>query len=354
MDIEEVIRLAGWYSENTRAVQKKYAALVGVLQNNSQQPTQQPVAEPLKELKSALAEMPTAKLSVLQLGVLERLGVSDLLGRRGKRWVDKKIRSTTYDPATTYQTLHEAHQRISSAQQILNTFRENAVSIGFSDAPFDIDLEHPYRVNVIFKEGASIDDVTEWKKSASEWELIFAGVSAVVGQRPEDVRVVGASSGSIILTVAASPLVAKVLASISKSIASIANDYLDFQMRREELERSRMMTEVIRTDLARQEKERRASGIDRIIDAVKEVAPNATEEAVAKLRKSVEKQIGFAERGGELDFVDERNGVGEVDEGLADDFEQIRVMIEQFRAEKQKYNLLTKPVEDPDDSDEGA
>ncbi len=47
----------------------------------------------------------------------------------------------------------------------------------------------------------------------------------------------------VIYTLSATPVVTKILATVSKHIASIANDYLDFQLNLEKLRRSRMMSD---------------------------------------------------------------------------------------------------------------
>lgn len=351
MNIIEVIRLADWLKENTTDVDSEYQALVDVLQNNATQPTQQPVTEPFKELCATLSSMPTEELSTLQMRVLEDLDIIDLIGRRGKQWLKQKIRLTTYDPATTFETIQKASQRILAAKQKLLEFKTSATTIGFSEStPRD---EHtPYVVNVIFQGDASISNVRDWKKTATDWELIISGAAGVVGEKPEDIKVIGASNGSIIFSLSATPLVTKVLATISKHIASIANDYLDFQLKREELERSRMMSDAIKNDLKRQEDERRKEGKTIILDEVKKLAPTATPEEIAKLTKAIDKQISFSESGGEVDFItppDIDVDAEGFDEDLAETVQEIRVLIEEYRAETQQTKLLTMQNDDDDE-----
>ena len=79
MEVSEIIRLADWFEQNVAEVEPKYPALVGVLQNNAQQPSQQPITEQLIDLSEKLAEMPTQELSMLQTRVLENLEVVDLV-----------------------------------------------------------------------------------------------------------------------------------------------------------------------------------------------------------------------------------------------------------------------------------
>lgn len=345
MDVIEVIRLADWFSQNTTEVDPLYLVLVSVLQNNAQQPSQLPVAEPLNGLSEALAEMPTQELSAIQMRLLNDLEVADLIGRRGKRWLNLKVRATTYDPATTFLTIQRASQLIADAKRRLNEFKVSAGTIGITSESslLTTSLPSAYVINIIFQGDVSITNVRDWKKTAADWDLIISGVAGVAGEKPEEVKVIGTSNGSIILSLSATGLVTKILATISKHIAHISNDYLDFQLKREDLERSRMMSQAIRNDLSRQESERRLAGQREVIDAVKKIVPNAKPDSLASLEKAVEKHIAFSERGGDVDFVtppvydEDTDGF---DQALAVDVAEIRELIEAYRSEKRQTKLL--------------
>ncbi len=355
MEVSEIIRLADWFEAHSTDVQPMYEALVGVLQNNAQQPSQQPVTDPLKALSRALAAMPTHELSSLQMRTLDQLDVAELVGNQGKKWLNGKIKATTYDPATTFDTIQKASNRLKSAKQQLVQFKSAAAPVGFA-SPKQIDAPTPYVINVIFQGEASIGDVRDWKKTAADWEFIIGGVAAVVGERPEDVKVVGASNGSIIFTLSATPLITKILATISKHVASIANNYLDFQLKREDLKRSKIYTKVMQDELDRLEKDKRLEVKAEIMEQVKALAENASPETLSKLEKAVDRHITFGEKGGELDFVappavDE--GAEDYDGDLAETVEEIRNLIEEYQAEAQRTKLLTmQDHEDDEDEDE--
>jgi hypothetical protein len=353
MEVSQVVQLSEWLDENLKDVTPKLSALVDVLQNNSQQPSQQPVTEPLKDFSRALAGMQTSELSALQIGVLEEMDVAKLVGKQGKAWINRRVRTMTYDPATTFQSVQEGQQKLEEAQRLLREFKSSASKVGFEDAD-EVDAPTPYVFNVIFQEDAAIKNVRDWKKTANDWELIIGGVTAVAGEKPEDVAVVGAQNGSIIYTLSATPLVTKILATVSKHIASIANDYLDFELKREELRRSQMMSEAIESDLKRQEDERRATGKAHILDAIKEIVPDAMPENIAKLEKAVDRHIKFSEEGGDVDFVlppELDQEADDYDEDLAQTVNDVRELIQDYRSEVQKKKLLTYVEEDEDEDD---
>lgn len=309
--------------------------------------------QPLKDLSRALADMQTSEISALQLEVLEKVDIAKLVGKQGKAWINHHVKSTTYDPATTFQKVEKGQQKLKEAQRLLKEFKASAQNVGFYESD-KVDSPTPYVFNVIFQEDAAIKNVRDWKKTATDWELIISGVTAVADEKPEDVAVVGAQNGSIIYTLGATPIVTKILATVSKHIASIANDYLDFQLKREQLHQARMMSDTIEKDLKKQENERRLKGKTSIIDAVNQIVPDAKPEDIAKLEKAVDRHIKFSEEGGNVDFIlppelDEEDE--DYDDGLAQTVDDVRQLIQDYRTETQKTKLLIY-IEDEDEDEQ--
>ncbi len=350
MDVSQVVQLADWFQKHILEVTAKYAALVSVLQSNSQQANLLPVAPSLDDLSGILSDMPTSELSILQLRVLDGLEVAHLLGKSGRAWINRSIRTSTFDPATTYRVISDANEKLAQAGMTLSAFKTAAAKLGFQSTAGSgsiesaDDLKDSYVFNIIFQQAAAIKNVRDWKKTASDWELIITGVTAVANETPEDVVVVGAQNGSIIFTLSAAPIVTKILATISKHIAGIANDYLDFQIKREELRRSRMMSDAIENDFKRQEGERRTSGELAILTAVKAIVPEAKDAELEKLKKAIQRHITFSENGGEVDFVlpaQTDQDSSDQDHDLEKDINDIRKVIQDYQAEVQKTKLLT-------------
>jgi len=355
MEVSQVVQLANWYKMHFKELESKYSTLVNVLQHNSQQASKQPIADPLKNLSRALGKMPISELSSLQIRILEDLDVAQLVGKSGRIWIIRTVQTSTYDPATAFQTVQEAFQKLVEAQNRLEEFKNSAAGVGFKRDDI-IDAPTPYAFNVIFRGDAAIGNVTDWKKTAADWEFYLGSVAVAAGEKPEDVSVVGAQNGSIIYTLCAAPIVTKVLATISKHIASIANDYLDFQLKREQLERSRMYSEAIKNDLNRQEKERREESKVALMKVIKEMLPDAEPEALAKVDKAIDRYITFTEKGGEMDYIlpppmDEESE--NYDDDLAHTVEEIRDLIQGYREEVQKTKLLSQ-VKNDDELDDDS
>ena len=338
MEVQEVISLADWFNENLDQAINAHTSLVNVLRHNAQQANKQPVQELLEDLVRVLAAMPTEQLSLLQLRVLEKLEVSDLIGKRGAKWIEKTVKTETYDPATAFQLAADANSKLQQAKAQLDSFGSAASAVGFVRSDFDEETDH-LLINIIFQNDASIANVRDWKKRSAEWEQIIAGLAAAVGEKPEDVTVAGFSNGSIILTLAATAAVTKLLAMISKHIVGIAHDILSVRIKVEELRQARMMTKNMQTEFNNLEKTRRDTGKAEIAEEIDRALPNLEPEVRTKLNKSIDKALAFGEAGGEVDFVlpdREEDGEAEVVEA----FDEIRTLVEDQQRVRQAVKLL--------------
>ena len=296
MEVQEVISLADWFNENLDQAINAYTSLVNVLQHNAQQVDKQPVQEPLEDLVRVLAAMPTEQLSLLQLRVLENLEVSGLIGRRGAKWIEETVKTKTYDPATTFQSTQDANSKLQQAKAQLDSFGSAATAVGFVRSDFEEETDH-LLINIIFQNDASIANVRDWKKRSAEWEQIIAGLAEAVGEKPEDVTVAGFSNGSIILTLAATAAVTKLLAMISKHIVGIAHDILSVRIKAEELRQARMMTDNMQEEFKNLEKTKRDAGKAEIAEEIGRALPDLEPEIRTKLDKSIEKALAFGEAG---------------------------------------------------------
>lgn len=346
MEIREIIRLADWFDEEADKLISLYSALTNILQHNAQQASSQPVKDPLEELTEYLRDMPTEQISTLQFRILGDLETDQLIGQRGAQWINETVKSTTYDPATTYSNSQQALQKIQETRTKLNAFRSSSEGIGITRTSYDTD-DGDYLINIVFQNDVAISNIRDWKKTASDWDQIVSGISGAVGEKPEDTAVVGVSNGSIIVTLGATAAVTKILATISKHITSIAHDILSIRLKAEELRQMKMTTKNMENEFKLIEKTKRDDGLVEIKAAIAEVLPDLAPEVSAKLDNSIKKALAFGEAGGELDFVVPEDDIDDddVDEELTEEFELIRGLVEEQQKMQQEVKLLTGQTE---------
>jgi len=164
-------------------------------------------------------------------------------------------------------------------------------------------------------------------------------VSVAAGEKPEDIKVAGATKGSIILGLLATYALVRLLAMISKEIASVTRNLYAISNIREQAKQEKIKSKILEQEYLRLEKEAKSNGVDKIMAAIKKELPKGTQnDAIAGLKKSIEKLIKFNENGGTLDFVSPAN---EDDEDPDTPLAEIRQLIHDAQNEREAVKLLT-------------
>ena len=337
MEAQEVIRLADWFNDYVDQGFSIYSILVSVLQHNAQQANKQPVKEPLDNLVLFLEKIPTRQLSELQYRILEELSISNLLGKRGAKWIEDTVKTNTYDPANTYELTNNAYIKLKEAGDKLNLFREASSNIGITRSYFEPE-KNKLLINVIYQNEASISNMRDWKKWAHAWEQIISGLTAAVDEKPEDVSIVGVSNGSIIITLAATATCTWLMSLIFKHITDSWKRKLDVQLKMEELRQVHMLTKKMEMEFKVLETERKDNAKRKIQEEITRKFPNLENEVKAKLDKSIERSLDFGEAGGDVDFVIPKGVEGDHERNV--EIEEVRESINELQNAKQEIKLL--------------
>ncbi|WP_201339134.1 hypothetical protein [Isorropodon fossajaponicum symbiont] len=90
------------------------------------------------------------------------------------------------------------------------------------------DLENNALMRVGFKSEASIDDIESLKKWAIIWFKIGSGITIANKGAAKDIKIVGATTGSIILELAVSLPILKVFTSIMLDVSKATERYYNY------------------------------------------------------------------------------------------------------------------------------
>ena len=345
MDVQEIIRLANWFDENTGKAISAYIDLAEVLQNNAQQSHQLPIQEPLETLISILNQMPTQRLTQLQHNLLSTINVDHVIGKLGANWIEETVKTHTYDPATAFETVRISLSRLQDAKMQINAFRTAAAEVGF--VPNKItENDKEIKISIIFRADVTISNIRDWKTTAADWEKIFHGLAVVVNDKPEDVKVVGFESGSFILTLVATPAITKLLAMISKHITGIAQDIILIKIKLEELKQLKLTTKVMEKEFEMMEKDRNKKGREAIMSELNRQFPDLDHETKNKVGMSIDKVITFAQAGGEIDFSVPDNSSEDENDTPRVEIQEIRELIEEHNKLKQRVKLLINKMKE--------
>ncbi|RWL43787.1 MAG: hypothetical protein EOR60_19725 [Mesorhizobium sp.] len=272
MNIFELYDLADWYKSYLKRLRAAYADLQNATNNNANQPTKVPIEGPLSALVQFLNQMDMGQLSLQQLELLRHLKVLHLVGPEGARWIESVVRVEAYDPATTNQNLSDGIATINAAGEKL---------INYAAAIDQLDL-HPEQVEesdgritvrIGFRSDASIRNIKDWKTSADDWYQIVRGLALTSGQAPEDAKVVGAETGSIILVLSVTYGLSRLLATIAKHITSTAKEVLSLQIALEDLRQKKILTKTMEAEFERLQSEARAGAQKRVEEQIAAMVP---------------------------------------------------------------------------------
>lgn len=300
MDIRELEKLAVWYGEHFDHFGRLYQTVISPIQHNATQPQKLAVEEPLNDLIKYLRRMDFDVLSIEQLKLLDKLGVSAYMGHEGADLVDSIVRTANYDPSTASTQLNEAYGKLGNVRSYLDSFLQSLNHLDLRDQEDDSDF---ITIRVSFQNEASITNVSQWKKSSADWYDIIRGVAMVNNEAPEATKVISATKGSIILTLAATAGVTALLAKIAKDITNTAKAILEVEHLRQDLIQKKMLTNVMAEELDRLAKEKKENTVQEIVGEFKHMMAGGAGDKLAALTKSVEKLLAFNEKGGTVDFV---------------------------------------------------
>ncbi|EAQ47719.1 hypothetical protein MED193_21039 [Roseobacter sp. MED193] len=343
MQIAELYGFSRWFQSELRQLVSKYNSVAKVLQHNASQQQKQPLEGPLDDLINYLQGMDFDALSMQQVALFPLFDVQELVGKQGVSFVESTIRKSDFDPATAHQNVTDAVQRLQSANQ-----RVDAILQAFDglDLPLaDPELEKGrVLVRVEFAGEASMHNVAEWKSWSASWYEIVRGVAIAIDETPEETQVIGASQGSVIMKLAATYAFTRVLALISKSISSIAKDYLEVRHSMEDLKAKKLLNKKSETALKANAEEIKTTGVETIMDELRPILPdNVSGDKENALKMAIEKALDFHNKGGDVDFVapDQPVEEGEDEEGIPyDEIAEVRIAIEEARAVRNELMML--------------
>ncbi len=344
MQISELYGFSRWFQSELQQVITKYSALNQALQHNASQQQKRPLEQPMDDLIEYLGNMDFDSLSSQQLALFELFGVQNLVGPKGVSFVETTIKKSDFDPATAHQDVTKAQQSLQSASQRADAILQAFEGLDLPIADPELD-DGRILVRIEFTGEASMHNVADWKSWSASWYEIVRGVAVAIDETPEDTQVVGASQGSVIMKLAATYAFTRVLALISKSIASIAKDYLEVRHSMEDLKAKKLLNEQSEAALKANAEEIKTSGVETIMDELRPILPdNVSGDKENALKMAIEKALDFHNKGGDVDFVapDQPPEVDDNGEELpSEEIANVRAAIEEARAVRNELLLLT-------------
>ena len=332
MNIAELYQLTKWIDDNIRAkdIVGKYQAIHNVLQQNARAGQQQQPLEPHKEsLIKTVIDISLEELSIDQLAFLYSLGIADYLGSHAVSNIEDILYKNALDiptAATEFNKIVDSiNNGLTKSEQIKNGL---SGLVDVEELPVDEAL-----IRVGFTKEAAVNNVSDWKKWSSIWYDIGRGIALAHDRAPEDVKVVGAKKGSIVIELAVAYAIAKTTGKIILFALQVAEKVLAIKKQVAEINHLELKNDQIAKQLEQEASnlvEEKKKSITILIFEELGINDDADGEKRTALEKAIKKLIDFIERGGDVDCVlptETEEGTDSDDiKSIRDEFKQIRTL----------------------------
>lgn len=345
MNIEELFDVADWISAWLQGpCTKQYAALQQKILQKSKQPAQQ---EGFEEEKLALYEtierLPLDMLSRSQIDVLRQLGIAHLLGQQGKSEIEKILTDNTLDLTTAAKRIQENSQDLNKAVE----WSTNAYQVlsKVVDKTTDELSGNAAMLHVHFEGDAAVANFSDMKDWSEAWFTISRGFAMAANEPPENIRIVSAGKGSIIIDAVATLWVSKLLTHVIKAIFEAQEQYYHMVIAREHAKKAVRDNRVIQDEFDKELDNAEKQAIERVTnDAIEtaEIAPKGDGERAEALKRAVKQLFRFMKKGGDVDIAVTKDAPEDPEDGQ--DYSEAREALRQRTAEAKRLSQRVRQL----------
>lgn len=345
MTVSELYDLTKWADQQIRerSLPDLYTQLHAAL-NRYAQPNQRgnSFESEKQHLLEAVKAADPSYLTDAQRTFLDALGIRGFLGDAGAAAIEDLLYRNVIDTVTSANRLAEIAgeltEGISKLAQISQGLH-GCVPTGMAQASGEVLLR------ITFTGKASMKSVSEFKEWGSTWYDIGRGIAMAHQSTPDDVRIVGASTGSVVLILATTAAIAHTASFIILRGLAVAERVLDLRVKAEELRGMKLKNDKIAAELMKAADIEKSEGVDEIAnEAAKTLKLTKAKngEEIAALTQSVKDLLGFVESGGKVDFVLPAPEDDE-DEKQTAELEPLRTAYKEIRQLELKLHYLEAP-----------
>ena len=359
MQVVELYALSVWVQVQVISPQvvQRYQALQKALNQAAQQGQQQQSFESqTRTLIDVLTAVPLSQLSAIQLNMLAQLQIADHLGLEGVEKIKDILYRNRLDAATAANQVSEIIAQLNGG--IEKTERIRTALEGQIDEPDRLPGEASLRI--IFTRDASINYLGDLKDWSNIWFQIVEGITRAHGATQKEFRVIGASTGSMIVELASQPGV--VIASIGFAIKwglEAIDKIMEIRKKAAEIrvldtENSKKIAKSL-DDEADKIKSDNASKIADQICIKFEINQAGRKNNIEHLEPAITKLLNFLDKGGEVDAwfpPEEEDDEEDSNAGLQQLRFELKEAFEDIRRIEDKRKLLEYTEAQSENDDE--
>lgn len=320
MQVKELLNLSYWIDENIKKqqVSKKYQQLHAAMQQNVNARNNQPM-QPFEIQKDdvidTIEKISVSGLTNEQERMLSKLEISHYIGSEGVANLENLLFRNSLDIATATAEVNTIHSKLDQAIRKSDQLKVNLASLVDVDED-DPDEDDQVIMRVHFQNDVSLNNLTDLKKLGNIWWEIGRGIAMAHDKAPEDVKIVGAQKGSIIIELAVIAAIATTTSTIILSALKVADRVLTIRKKAEEIKALKLGNQKLEAELDKEADKEKKEGLESITKEISvslNINQNGDGEKLKVLEKSVKNLIEFVEKGGEVDFYSPEGGEGNQD-----------------------------------------
>ncbi len=295
MNTSELYQLTTWIAENNEnsVIEKQYQALINAIQNEG-------AFEQEKEnLFSTFKQISFEELSQEQIQFLEKLNLIKNLGTSAIDQIKDVLFVNAIDRETATNKISNMFNEVKAGIQKLNSIRDNLTGLVDEE---QYELDNAVLMRVGFMGESSINNIDDLKTLGKLWFDIGRGISMAQGKSPKDIKIIGATKGSVILELALNAALVSPFMFITKQALTITEKVYNIKKLKLEAKIAEMKLNHFDEKIT----EITENAITNISEKLfKELKLNAGSQGDTKeaLKKSITKLVGFLDKGGDVDFV---------------------------------------------------
>lgn len=342
MNVSELFRLTDWVTQEIEQKQviSRYQSLASLIQTNVNPTPNQP-AQPFEnqkqELIQVLSSITTESLTKDQLEFLDKLGIIKYIQDAGIQMVEDILYKNVIDVSTSWQKLNEIIQQLTEGVSKSNQIKA-ALTNYVPDDVYELNGEVLMRVS--FTGNAAMENIKDFKDWGNIWYDIGRGIAMAHNASPEDIKIVGAAKGSIIIELAVVASIAATASGIILSALKVAEKVLDIRKKAEEIKALKLKNEKLALELEEEANNEKKEGIQKITEDISislNIKRGGEGDKVKALEVAIKNLVNFIERGGIVDFVIPEDSDTE---NQSSDSAELRIAFQEIRRIEKKLELL--------------
>jgi len=341
METIELFNLTVWVQEKITGanVPACYQNVLNILSRNAQQnQAKQPFESQKEKLIETIEKITFHELTKEQVDCLCQLNIAQYIGIQGVNNVNDILYKNSLDIATAVSKFQSIINSLNSGIQVINNLHTGLQSV----LPDEKSIENDkIIIRVSFKKDAEITNFKEFKQWGNIWYEICYGIALAHDLTIDDVNIIGASKGSIIVILATIGVIATTISGILLEGLKVTDKVLDLKKKAEEIRGMKLQNDKIAAELETEAENEKKQGAKTICDAVTiklQIGNNGTGDKSAALSKSISHLIDFIEKGGDVDFV-----LPEEAEEKELNLAELKASFKEIRQLEEKLKLLEGP-----------